>query len=118
MNVSLLLAALFATLLQTSPVQWLETTRHDFGTIALGQPVVHHFRFVNVSSQPLTIDNVRTTCGCTAVEWESLAVAPADTAALIVSYDAARPGFFKKKITVYFHGIRKPQKLWIEGYVE
>lgn len=118
MKSTLLVLSLWLLFLQTHPVQWLGPTTHDFGTLALGKPAEHHFRFVNISDQPLQIDNVRTTCGCTAVEWESISVAPADTASLTIHYDASRLGYFKKKITVYFHGIRKPEKLWIEGYVE
>jgi hypothetical protein len=46
-------------------------TQHDFGALIHKQPGVHYFAFKNPSSEPLTVDNVRTTCGCTSPDWDA-----------------------------------------------
>ncbi|RME09976.1 MAG: DUF1573 domain-containing protein [Bacteroidetes bacterium] len=119
---TLLSKIIFALLLvfaaQQQPVHWLSGTDVDIGDLKKDQPKTTVFSFVNTSGQVLTIDNVRTTCGCTTPDWESIAIPPGDTSAIQITYDAYREGWFRKKITVYFSGIRKPEKLFIQGYVE
>lgn len=99
-------------------VTWLEAQQHDFGTLRQGRPAAHRFVFKNTGTQPLIIDNVRTPCGCTAVEWPEAPIAPGDTAAIVVEYNAAQTGYFYKVIKVFFRGIRGGNKLVVEGSVE
>lgn len=99
-------------------VEWLSETSHDFGDILHQQPVQYDFSFKNISNEPLTIDNVRTTCGCTVPNWKEAPILPDSTGIISVEYDARDEGYFKKRIKVYFQGQRKAEKLWIEGYVE
>ena len=47
-------------------VEWLSPLEHDFGDLERGKPVEHFFKFKNISGEPITIDNIRTSCGCTA----------------------------------------------------
>jgi len=100
-----------------SKVKWLTPLEHDFGDINHNEPVTHLFEFVNISDKLLTIDNVRTSCGCTASDWEYVPTAIADTSAVSIVYDAAKTGYFRKKIKVYFHGQRNAEILYIEGFV-
>ena len=101
----------------TSKVQWLEGKEHDFGDILRHQPVEYHFQFTNVSEGPLIIDNVRTSCGCTAPDWTEAPIAVADTSSIRITYNAKKKGYFRKKIKVYFDGQRKAEVLYVEGYV-
>jgi hypothetical protein len=96
---------------------WLDATDHDFGDIEHRKEVSHDFRFVNKGDTPLTIDNIRTSCGCTTPDWSEAPVLPGDTSIIQISYDARDPGYFRKLTKVYFHGQRKAEKLYIEGYV-
>lgn len=120
--VALLFAFLFlaqpAVLDDTSKVQWLSPTEHDFGDLKLGVPSSVAFRFKNVSEAPITIDNVRSTCGCTAPDWTEEPIQPGAESAINVEYNSAKPGYFQKKVTVFFSGQRKAEKLSIEGFVE
>ena len=100
-----------------SKVKWLTPMEHDFGDIELNKPVTYDFKYVNVSDDVLTIDNVRTSCGCTASDWVDAPTPVADTSAVSIEYDAMKAGYFRKKIKVYFHGQRKAEILYIEGYV-
>ena len=47
-----------------------ETYEWDFGEIEEADGVVQHtFRFMNVSQDPIQIDNIATSCGCTTVQY-------------------------------------------------
>ncbi len=102
-------------LLSSFSVDWINDTNHDFGEIPYGESVVYEFPFKNRGTEVLVIDNVRSSCGCTATEWSQEAIAPDSTGVIKVDYDAKDIGYFYKKIKVYFKGIRKPEKLTIEG---
>ncbi len=46
-----------------------EETKFDFGDIKEGTIVNHVFNFKNSGNEPLFIQNVLSTCGCTIPEW-------------------------------------------------
>jgi len=115
---SLLLFVIVAAIFYNSKVEWLSPTEYDFGDIPQGMPVTVDFGYRNISGGVLTIDNVRTTCTCTTPDWSEEIVTAGDTSAIQITYDARKPGYFRKKITVYFTGQRGPEKLFIGGYVE
>lgn len=99
-------------------VEWVDKMdRHDFGQIAQGTPVKTVFTFKNLTSEPLLIDNVRTTCGCTAPDWTKDAILPGAESEIEVSYNAAKEGKFNKAIKVYLKGQKQPEILVIEGEV-
>lgn len=102
----------------SSKVEWLTETTYDFGDIPHRKPAKHEFRFRNVSGEPLVIDNVRPSCGCTAPGWDAAAVPPDSTGLISVEYDARDLGYFYKKIKVYFNGQGRAEVLYIEGWVE
>lgn len=101
----------------SSKVEWTTDTTHDFGVLTYKKPGVHHFAYKNVSGEPLTIDNIRTTCGCTAVEWQEEVIMPDSVGIIKIEYDAEKLGYFQKFARVFFHGQRKSEKLMIEGEV-
>jgi hypothetical protein len=107
----------FSVFLLSSPVKWLGDTEHDFGEINYKEPVVHTFRFRNTGEEALIIDNVRTGCGCTAIDWSYEPIPAGEESVIEVEFDAGKQGYFYKKIKVYFHGIKKPAILSIEGNV-
>jgi hypothetical protein len=98
-------------------IQWLSPLAHDFGQIRARQPVTCEFIYRNTSPRPLTIDNVRTTCGCTAPDWSAQPIASGAADTIRIEFDAYRPGYFNKKIKVYWSGIRQPALLTITGEV-
>ncbi|HND89627.1 MAG TPA: DUF1573 domain-containing protein, partial [Saprospiraceae bacterium] len=102
----------------TSKMAWLTERDHDFGEIPQGRPVKFVFRYRNTSDAPLTLETVRTTCGCTAAEWTEGPVPPGGTGDISVEYDAYQGGTFKKKIRVFFHEQKKAEMLSIRGEVD
>ena len=98
-------------------VDWQGSTIYDFGDIAKMETSVCYFYFRNNQSFPITIDNIRTSCGCTAPDWSPLPVQPQALDSIRIEFDAVDVGYFKKHIKVYFNHQRKAEHLYIEGYV-
>ena len=99
-------------------IHWLTPTDHDFGTVRRGESVSHHFVYQNNTTGPIVIDNVRTTCGCTAPDWSASALAPGATDALRIVFQGQKKGSFRKQIKVYFSAQRRAERLQITGTVE
>ena len=105
-------------ILSGSVVTWEGATSFEMGDLIRNEPSTHEFVFRNISQQPLIIDNVRTSCGCTVPDWNEAPIAPDSLGVIEVTYDAKDVGYFKKKVKVYFSGQRKAEILFIEGWVE
>lgn len=99
-------------------VEWQSPVQHDFGELRQNVPAKVEFRFKNISTEPIIIDAVRTTCGCTAAEYPETPVLPGESDRILIEFDAKKAGWFDKKIKVFLHGQRKPEVLGIEGLVE
>jgi len=97
--------------------EWLSPKEHDFGDIPQGKPVDYFFEFKNISEEVFTIDNIRSTCGCTAPDWSETPVEADSTSRIKITYDAYKTGYFRKKVKVYFSTQRKAEVLYVEGYV-
>jgi hypothetical protein len=90
---------------------------HDFGKIPQGKPVTYDFIVTNTGKEPLKIDNVQASCGCTTPTWDrENAIAPGAEAKITVGYNAAAEGPFTKPITITFNGTQTKQ-LMIKGEV-
>ncbi len=99
-----------------SVVSW-DKTDHDFGELEYGKYTYATFVFTNVSNEPFTIDNVRTSCGCTAPFYPEREIPPQDTGHIVIEYDSNDIGEFGKWVKVYFSNQRKAEKLYVEGNV-
>lgn len=91
-------------------------TEHNFGKIPQGKPVYHIFEIWNKSSQPLKLDNVQASCGCTTPEWNREEIAPGTASSIKVGYNAASEGTFEKFITVTYNS-NQTKMLRIKGEV-
>lgn len=101
----------------TSIVDWQTEKDHDFGRMKREHPQTFVFKFVNTLHEPIYIENVRTTCGCTAATWTEGMINGGDSGEITIEYDAYQRGSFQKKIRVFFNRQRKPEILWIRGVV-
>lgn len=74
----------------------------DFGPVKQGTAVVRTFHFTNVGTQPLLIRDVKTACGCTAVDWPRGPVQPGEKGEIRVRYTASANlvGLDLKHVTV------------------
>lgn len=81
----------------------LTETSFDFGKIPQGRPVTHNFEIKNNGKQPLILENVEASCGCTTPEWSQSPVAPGKTSVIKVGFNAGAEGQFSKTITITYN---------------
>ena len=106
----------FATILTTASAQTsatvavpvetlqLKEAKYDFGKIQQHRPVTHSFEIVNKGKEPIKLDNVQASCGCTTPEWSREPIGPGGTTVIKVGYNAATEGPFSKNITIQYNG--------------
>ncbi len=74
---------------------------HNFGEIKEGEKVMHTFRFKNTGSNPLKVENVKASCGCTTPRWTKEEVAPGAEGMIEVEFNSqGRAGVARKTVTV------------------
>ena len=93
---------------------------HDYGLIKeVDGPAEYKFEFTNTAHVPITITNVRASCGCTTPGWTREPVLPGDNGFIKVVYNPRnRPGAFHKTLTVTTNGKESTIILRIQGKVE
>ncbi len=67
----------------------VDTPVYDFGEILEGLAVVHTFVVQNVGDEPLTIDDIRVSCGCTTTSLAKSTLEPGESVDLEVTFDTA-----------------------------
>ena len=90
---------------------------YNFGVITMGKSVSTTFKFVNSGNNPLLINEVVTSCGCTVPKWSKEIIKPNEISEITVVYDAKYPGQFNKTIKVVYNGKNSPKQLIITGNV-
>lgn len=103
---------------QNAPANFVTKTA-NFGKVREDQGKIHYdFTFYNKGGNPLRVEKVETSCGCTVAEYTKLAV-PKDSAGVIrVTYNTInRPGEINKSVTVYFVGYKESVLLNLRGIV-
>lgn len=83
-----------------SPGIEFQKKTHDFGKIPQGKNAAHSFKFTNTGDAPLTLKEVKPSCGCTTPKWPRKPIMPGKTATIKAVYDAGSTGRFQKSITV------------------
>jgi hypothetical protein len=94
----------------------VKETSYDFGKIPQGRPATYAFEIVNSGKEPLKIDNVAASCGCTTPQWSKEPIAPGATSKIIVGYNAYAEGYFEKTITLQYNQ-NQSKVLTIKGTV-
>ena len=113
---------LFATTTYSQVIEELKftETNHDYGVIKeVDGPAEYQFNFTNVTQTPITITNVRASCGCTTPGWTREPVLPGENGFIKAVYNPRnRPGPFHKTLTVTTNGKESTIILRIQGKVE
>mgnify|MGYP001817176012 FL=1 len=113
------LICLYASLACAAPDMQFASTQFDFGEVYQGEKVLHVFEFVNAGQDPLLIDRVRSSCGCTAALVSDKNLAPGAKGKVQANFDSARfRGHVSKTIYLYSNDPVKPLvQLTIKGEV-
>jgi hypothetical protein len=97
----------------------MSETSHNFGSFKEEDGrQTYDFVLTNTGSQPLVIQNIVTSCGCTTPEWTRQPIPPGGKGKVTAIYDPKdRPGAFDKSLTVYTNTKPEITVLQIKGEV-
>ncbi len=102
---------------QAKPHISFTSTTYDYGDVAVKSNGDCRFSFKNTGTTPLVLNEVITSCGCTAVDWPKKPILSGDTASIVVKYDTRRAGNFNKSVIVKSNADNTPVTLTIKGNV-
>jgi Protein of unknown function (DUF1573) len=97
----------------------LDKMENDFGNSVkqLPEGVTTTFTITNISKEPLLIENVQASCGCTVPTWDKSPIAPGKTGSFQAKFNSqGRPGPFNKSLTISTN--RGKKAVIIKGTVE
>ena len=94
-----------------------ESADIDCGQVLFGHPVTAVYEMRNSGNLPLTIRAVRTSCGCTTVDWPATAIAAGKNFQITVRYDAQTMGHFDKQIGIESNAADTTMVLSLHGVV-
>ena len=90
---------------------------YNFGEMMEDGPGTFKIEFKNIGDQPIVINRVRSSCGCTIPSWPKEPVEPGKNGEIEVKYNTALTGSFLKSVYVYSTAANSPVKLLIKGKV-
>jgi len=94
-------------------IAFSETT-FDFGDITQGDRVTHTFAYENTGNEPLILSDVKTTCGCTATNWDREPLAPGESAEITVNFNSrGKMGVQNKVVTILSNASNSSAKVKI-----
>jgi Protein of unknown function (DUF1573) len=94
-----------------------DTTTWDYGILEQGPTDEHTFIFTNTGQNPLIIENVKPSCGCTTADWVKEPVKPGEIGWVKTAFNTSQPGHFVKTFTFSANIEKKVQVLIIKGEV-
>ena len=106
---------------QTASASWAEKMfdelSKDFGSVPRGPMLKHYFRVVNNTKEPVTISNVRVSCGCTAATALKTYLKPGEETHIYATMDTTR--FVGPKTVTIFVQFSTPSfeevRLWVQA---
>lgn len=96
-----------------------EEMEHQYGTIMKGGNGDCEFVFWNDGDEPLILQNVKASCGCTTPTWTQKPVMPGQSGSIKVRYNTNNVGGFSKTVTVTSNAVNNDRVvLKIKGTVK
>lgn len=116
-NIFILSAFFFTGAIVAQPALKVSEETFDFGEIIEGKMASHEFQVTNSGNQPLIMNNVQPSCGCTSPHWTKEPIMPGKSGIVKATYNSAgRPGVFNKSLTIMSNS-GSPKILHIKGNV-
>ncbi|MGI6718105.1 MAG: DUF1573 domain-containing protein [Bacteroidales bacterium] len=103
--------------ISNSPYMEFDKLVHDYGTIPEKSDGKCIFVLTNTGKEPLILNNIRSTCGCTVPKWEKAPILPGQSTEIEVKYATNRIGKINKSVTVTSNAENSPIVLKIVGEV-
>ena len=89
----------------------------DYGKIEKGSDGVRAFVFTNVGTEPLIVEKVVGSCGCTVPTKPESPILPGEKGEIKVKYDTNRIGGFSKTVTITSNATEPVKRVKIKGIV-
>ena len=89
----------------------------NVGQVKFRQPVTVDYQLHNRGHHTLYIDQVRTSCGCTTVDYPLTSIRGDEFFTVRAVFDAKQMGHFTKQIGIYANGSKTPYILTLKGVV-
>jgi uncharacterized cupredoxin-like copper-binding protein len=94
------------------PVINFPETQHDFGQVDEGKVVEYTFNFDNNGTSLLKINDIKTSCGCTAALVSNEVLKPGEKGTLKIELDTSnRKGKMSRTITIKSNDPKDPEKI-------
>lgn len=90
----------------------------DLGKFAKNSTQAHKINLKNIGTEPLVIQGVNTSCGCTKVEFDKKPIPVGGETTLKIIYDADETGHFRKTVDVHCNIASSPLRIILTGEVE
>ncbi len=119
MTIIILSLLLTLQLLAATPRLAVDQPTFNFGAVPQGKKVDHVFTFTNKGDAPLTIEQVRTSCGCTAANTAARLIEPGKKGEIKVTFDSTNyAGTISKTVFVHSNDPQVPiYSLILQGTV-
>lgn len=96
----------------------VDSETHDFGKITEGEKVSHVYKLKNTGDNPLVINDVKPSCGCTSPNWTKDPIPPGQEGKIEVQFDSqGKSGNQSKTVTVMANTDPKVKILKFTGEV-
>ncbi|CAI8329536.1 MAG: Uncharacterised protein [Polaribacter sejongensis] len=116
-KIGLFLVIIFSSLSLYSQEFKFEQETIDYGKIEKASEGARVFVFTNVGNQPLIIETIKSSCGCTVPKKPEAPIMPGEKGEIKVSYDTKRVGGFSKSITISSNAKIPKKIIKIKGFV-
>jgi hypothetical protein len=113
-----LLVIVFISFSMSSQEFKFESETINYGKIAKSSNGERTFIFTNVGEQPILINKIQSSCGCTVPEKPKKPIMPGENGKIKVSYDTSRVGGFSKQITIFSNAKIARKVINIKGFVD
>ncbi len=107
-----LISTLSFSQIKNGPELFLGQEVYDFGTVVLSNDsLVANFYFKNSGNEPLIIESVKPSCGCTVSSFPKNPILPGDGDVITLKYHRSTEGPIVKSATIHSNAISDPYKV-------
>lgn len=107
-------AIFFAQTFSDSTSMWPNGTELDFGAFeSRGVERFDSLVLRNITDQPFIIENVRSSCGCTAVDWPREPIEPGAVVRIPIAFRCIKGGYVEKHLDVYLSHLAKRERIFV-----
>lgn len=101
------------------PVIKFERDTFNFGTVIDGEKVAYAYKFTNVGTSDLIINEAKGSCGCTVPEYPKKPIKPGETNSINVVFDSkGRPGEQSKSVAIIANTEPTTSYIYLKGFVK